>query len=835
MEDYPTSGSSSPSYHVYPQSKSDMYNRRYRESNRKTLHNSEFYDTNFKEHNNVSSSVGMLDPAPFNSISSAGPPGMGCPPGSYYTGSSGAIQNQDFHNFTSTSGGRGGGGEGCYSYGGSFNDQSRFGCSSGVINGQIVHSSQESASNDMYGARRKGRFRRQAIRLPDAPPVTQQCRRRLPTPEADVLERVYIRRIPCKIIEEIIEEPMTPPPKVVERFINQPPRQNRYVRRVIKVPPRGGFPMYDKTNTNYSGGQGAFGAGYVPGHNMPACGGGSYGYMDSSTSAHASYSSMPNVPSVPSVDYATAPMSYSSGGFQQGIGTYGMQVGSNLQSSFGQMPMMSAYCEGPPILGGQGDGLAYDCYPVSPGYGGVDQYIGGGEAYDANNLGYYSGSPPNLICSVYPGQSQYYGTMPAPLSVQKPILPPQSMPVQMQVPIQAPMPVQMPPPLPAPIHVPQPMYIPQQPQIPIVQPPMQQFPSGGSYDFGYSGSSSYGDASAGIQSYGIPGYDQGFSGGYSNSLQNYGSTFPSTGSQVWSGGSQYQGGLSSGSGLQMYGSQCSSGFAPGIDCTYGSGQYMGSSSFGSGGQICGGQLGGYYPMTNQYQCGTGQMECGRVFRQVIALPEPPPEPIYNRQRLPTPPPDIYERILVCRPPRKIMYNIVEQPTCPPPVVRNQYVMGNAEPPSVMNQVMHVPPKSGGGVCPPPCQQPCRPPCPPTCPPTFSTPQGLGPVTCYPIDGSGLGMYGGCPSGSGIQCFPCDEFGGYGAGYPGFGGYPGAGGFPGGLPGYGGLPFYGVELLRREDKTLIVKKQTSCRINNIQLARNQQITLSATSKLLHTIN
>lgn len=92
---------------------------------------------------------------------------------------------------------------------------------------------------DVYHNRpRQGRIRREAIRLPDQPGVVRQVRHRVSTPEPDILERIYIRRQPNEIVEEIIEEPTTPPPRLHERTIIEPSGPPKIVRKVIRVPPR---------------------------------------------------------------------------------------------------------------------------------------------------------------------------------------------------------------------------------------------------------------------------------------------------------------------------------------------------------------------------------------------------------------------------------------------------------------------------------------------------------------------------------------------------------------------------------------------------------------------
>jgi len=125
-------------------------------------------------------------------------------------------------------------------------------------------------SGDIYQQRRQGRIRREQIRLPDQPGAVRQVRHRLPTPEPDILERVYIRRQPNEVVEEIIEEPTTPPPRVQERTVVEPAGPPQVVRKVIRVPARSQGYQYQQQQTLNQYGS-------ASGVNAPAAGGGAYG------------------------------------------------------------------------------------------------------------------------------------------------------------------------------------------------------------------------------------------------------------------------------------------------------------------------------------------------------------------------------------------------------------------------------------------------------------------------------------------------------------------------------------------------------------------------------
>ncbi|KAI0981845.1 hypothetical protein GJ496_005800 [Pomphorhynchus laevis] len=79
----------------------------------------------------------------------------------------------------------------------------------------------------------------------------------------------------------------------------------------------------------------------------------------------------------------------------------------------------------------------------------------------------------------------------------------------------------------------------------------------------------------------------------------------------------------------------------------------------------------------------GNGSCGgNIYRQVLYTSEPPPEQICSRRRLPTPPPDVHERIVVVRPPRQLIHEVIEKPLCPPPIIKTDFVLGPRAPPQI---------------------------------------------------------------------------------------------------------------------------------------------------------
>ena len=63
----------------------------------------------------------------------------------------------------------------------------------------------------------------------------------------------------------------------------------------------------------------------------------------------------------------------------------------------------------------------------------------------------------------------------------------------------------------------------------------------------------------------------------------------------------------------------------------------------------------------------------RHYQEIYYAPEPAPQIEVVRQRLPDPPADIIERILVVPQPKKYIYQVVEVPSKPPPVIRERTV------------------------------------------------------------------------------------------------------------------------------------------------------------------
>jgi len=93
------------------------------------------------------------------------------------------------------------------------------------------------------------------------------------------------------------------------------------------------------------------------------------------------------------------------------------------------------------------------------------------------------------------------------------------------------------------------------------------------------------------------------------------------------------------------------------------------------------------PISNDYE--------SRRYQEVYYAPEPPAQIQVVRQRLPDPPPDVIDRVIVVPQPKQYIYQVVEVPSKPPPVVQERVVH---EPPNrplcCGTYRVQVPPNSG---------------------------------------------------------------------------------------------------------------------------------------------
>ena len=112
----------------------------------------------------------------------------------------------------------------------------------------------EAALNAITLQMRKPVLRRQIIQVPGQPGRVQQVIRRLPTPQPDVIERVYVVESQQDTINLIIQKPLTPQPYSTTRTVYEPSKNSKINEQLIKVPsknkyqPQPGYYMpYDAT------------------------------------------------------------------------------------------------------------------------------------------------------------------------------------------------------------------------------------------------------------------------------------------------------------------------------------------------------------------------------------------------------------------------------------------------------------------------------------------------------------------------------------------------------------------------------------------------------------
>ena len=94
-------------------------------------------------------------------------------------------------------------------------------------------------------------------------------------------------------------------------------------------------------------------------------------------------------------------------------------------------------------------------------------------------------------------------------------------------------------------------------------------------------------------------------------------------------------------------------------------------------------------------------ECRRPMlrRQVITVPANCPARVTCiTRRLPTPPPDVIERITVIKPPRDVVNLCIEKPYQPGPCFQQREIIGKSRKPLIQPRIVSVPPRSN------PCNQ-----------------------------------------------------------------------------------------------------------------------------------
>jgi len=173
-----------------------------------------------------------------------------------------------------------------------------------------------------------------------------------------------------------------------------------------------------------------------------------------------------------------------------------------------------------------------------------------------------------------------------------------------------------------------------------------------------------------------------------------------------------------------------------------------------------------------------------VRRQVIQVPGNPGQVKQIVRRVPTPIPDVIERVFVVKPQRDVVNLVIERPTTPPPQVKNRTIVAKARKPVIHSHVVRVPPRSIQApqqqvqqvqqvqvqVQPPPVQYAAPQYVPPVAAPAPAPAQGYAYGSGYSYSSTESAVY---PGGA------VPQYGGFSTGYP--ANY--------GLPAYGGAVSY----------------------------------------------
>lgn len=267
---------------------------------------------------------------------------------------------------------------------------------------------------------------------------------------------------------------------------------------------------------------------------------------------------------------------------------------------------------------------------------------------------------------------------------------------------------------------------------------------------GVSGPSNYGGSAAPGGSYGgaYTGYPQ----------QSYGGGCGGAGGGYGSYGGSYGGGAPAYSAPQQYGGGAPAYSAPQQYGGYGYGQPQQQQQAVNSIDINDPQLN---QQVEQIVASLTTTKRPMLRRQVITVPaQCPPRVAYIHRRLPTPPPDIVERITVIKPPRDIVNLCIEKPCQPGPCYQQREICGKPRKPLIQPRVVSVQPRSNPCGTPAP-QMSQQNPCCPSVPPYGSSPVG-GPAYGGSY-GGGANNYGGsyAPSyGGSTTGYPQQSGGGY---------------------------------------------------------------------------
>ena len=89
----------------------------------------------------------------------------------------------------------------------------------------------------------------------------------------------------------------------------------------------------------------------------------------------------------------------------------------------------------------------------------------------------------------------------------------------------------------------------------------------------------------------------------------------------------------------------------------------------------------------------GQRRAPVLRRQIIRVPGPAGRVQQVVRRLPTPQPDVIERVVVSKPQRDVINLLIERPGTPPPQVQERRVVARAHKPTITQQIVRVAPRT----------------------------------------------------------------------------------------------------------------------------------------------
>jgi hypothetical protein len=139
----------------------------------------------------------------------------------------------------------------------------------------------------------------------------------------------------------------------------------------------------------------------------------------------------------------------------------------------------------------------------------------------------------------------------------------------------------------------------------------------------------------------------------------------------------------------------------------------------------------------------GQRRAPVLRRQIIKVPGPAGRVQQVVRRIPTPQPDVIEKVIVTKPQRDVINLLIERPSTPPPTIQEKRIQARPHKPAITQQVVRVAPRTVQQ----PVQQVAQPVQQIQYQPIAVQPVAVQPVSVYPGYGSygSFGSYDSSPS------------------------------------------------------------------------------------------